>query len=634
MSALLTSVEGDKDNKPFYLNAARMMGIRVLPPDVNESAEHFAPAGEDVRYGLAAVRNVGEGAVQQIILARNEKGPFESFRDFCEKVEPNVLHKKILESLILAGAFDSVGYKRRGLLEGYDKVVTPILGRRRAEAAGQESLFGGDAGVELDEIDEARVVADVEFDRDDLLRQEKEMLGQYVTDHPLLAVKDQLARAISMEMVELSGPEVGDGDILTLGGIVGSVGRKFTKRGEQYAIIRLEDLTGGVGVVVFPSLFEQTAGLIAPDRILLVKGRADLRGRELQLVALEIIEPHFGSSSAGGGQVVRNPALHRPVRGGHPRATLHRGAHPAAEGTARGLRREPPGDALPRRRARLAAVAAGRGVRRGRFVGPVLRASPPPRSRRRPGGGARAGRGVVAFEVLPAIDLYQGRMARMIRGDRSTIETLDLDPVELLREWAAAGVHWVHIVDLDAAWGGAPSTLDVLAAAGELGLWVEAGGGLSERGVAAALEQGATRAVLGAAALLQPGAVERAVAAHGDRVAVGLDVRGGVVAPRGTGVEGPQLDVAVRRLADARPAMVVFTDADRDGSLAGPDLSALARVVEAIGVPVLASGGVRSAADVRALAKARPAPAGVIVGRALHDGVLSIVEALAAAAVD
>ncbi|HEV8120192.1 MAG TPA: DNA polymerase III subunit alpha, partial [Candidatus Polarisedimenticolia bacterium] len=116
MSALLTSVEGDKDNKPFYLNAARMMGIRVLPPDVNESAEHFAPAGEDVRYGLAAIRNVGEGAVQQIILARSEKGPFESFRDFCEKVEPGVLHKKILESLILAGAFDSLGYTRRGLL--------------------------------------------------------------------------------------------------------------------------------------------------------------------------------------------------------------------------------------------------------------------------------------------------------------------------------------------------------------------------------------------------------------------------------------------------------------------------------------------------------------------------------------
>jgi DNA polymerase-3 subunit alpha len=311
MSALLTSVEGDKDNKPFYLNAARVMGIRVLPPDVNESVEHFAPAGEDVRYGLAAVRNVGEGAVQQIILARKNKGAFTSFKDFCEKVEPGVLHKKILESLILAGAYDSLGYTRRGLLEGYERVVTPIIGRRRAEASGQESLFGGDAGVQLDEIDESRVITAVEFDRDDLLRQEKEMLGQYVTDHPLLAVKDTLARVTSMEIVELSGPEIGDGDILTLGGIIGSVGRKFTKRGEQYAVVRLEDLTGGVGVVVFPSLYEQTAGLIAPDRIVLVKGRVDLRGRELQLVALEISEPDLRTVS-GGGPVVRLPESTEP----------------------------------------------------------------------------------------------------------------------------------------------------------------------------------------------------------------------------------------------------------------------------------------------------------------------------------
>src|SRR5207302_3414458 len=123
MSALLTSVRDDKDNKPFYLNASRLMGIKVLPPDVNESAEHFTPSGGDVRYGLAAIRNVGEGAVQQIIAARAEEGNFTSFRDFCQKVEPGVLHKKVLESLILAGAFDSLGYKRRGLLEGYWEIV-------------------------------------------------------------------------------------------------------------------------------------------------------------------------------------------------------------------------------------------------------------------------------------------------------------------------------------------------------------------------------------------------------------------------------------------------------------------------------------------------------------------------------
>jgi DNA polymerase-3 subunit alpha len=314
MSALLTSVRDDKDSKPFYLNASRLMGIKVLPPDVNESTEHFTPSGEDVRYGLAAIRNVGEGAVQQIIAARAEKGNFTSFRDFCQKVEPGVLHKKVLESLILAGAFDSLGYKRRGLLEGYWEIVNPILSTRRAQAMGQESLFGGDVGDDLQAVDESRVIGDVEFARDDFLRSEKEMLGQYVTDHPLLPVKDRLASLTSMEIVDLSGPELGDGDVVTLGGIVGAIARKFTKRGEPYAVVRLEDLTGGVGVVVFPSLFEQTSSSVVQDRIVLVKGRVDMRGRELQIVALEVMEPDLRSSAgASDGAVVRLPEATGPL---------------------------------------------------------------------------------------------------------------------------------------------------------------------------------------------------------------------------------------------------------------------------------------------------------------------------------
>jgi phosphoribosyl isomerase A len=236
----------------------------------------------------------------------------------------------------------------------------------------------------------------------------------------------------------------------------------------------------------------------------------------------------------------------------------------------------------------------------------------------------------VAFEVLPAIDLHAGGMARMRRGDRTSIEPVDLDPLELLRDWARAGARWVHVVDLDAGTGGG-GTGDVFAAAGELGMLVEAGGGLSEEGVAAALDRGAARAVLGAAALLEADTVERAVAAHGDRVAIGLDVRGGVVAPRGTDAAGPSMDVALRRLASARPALIVFTDADRDGALAGPDVDALARVGRETGVPVLASGGVRSAADVRALTAVRPPLAGAIIGRALQDGAASIDDVLAAA---
>ncbi|HEV3474941.1 MAG TPA: DNA polymerase III subunit alpha, partial [Actinomycetota bacterium] len=163
MSALLTSVKDDKDKKPFYLNACRLMEITVLPPDVNASDIDFTPRGEEVRYGLSAVRNVGAGAVAQIIEARRAKGAFTTFSDFCRKVDAGVLHKKVLESLILAGAFDSLGYTRRGLLEGYEKVAGPIVAERRAEAAGQFSLFGGGQapGQEIDES----VLHGPEFDK-------------------------------------------------------------------------------------------------------------------------------------------------------------------------------------------------------------------------------------------------------------------------------------------------------------------------------------------------------------------------------------------------------------------------------------------------------------------------------------
>ncbi|CAN5167830.1 DNA polymerase III subunit alpha [soil metagenome] len=294
-SALLTSVKDDKDKKPFYLNAARLRAIRVLPPDVNQSQMHFTPSDGEVRYGLAAVRNVGAGVVHSIVAARTEKGPFESLTDFCRKVDAGALHKKCMESLILAGAFDSMGYARRALLENYEKVATPVLADRRAEAVGQFSFFGGEDGPTID-IDES-VLRGEEFARPDLLRLEKEMLGQYVTDHPLLSIKARLDALVDLPISEVPG--LGDGDVVTVAGIIGSLGRRFTKRGEPYAVFRLEDLTGGVGVVVFPSLFDKSGPLIATDRIVLVKGRADLRGRELQLVALEVSEPDLTPSGPG-----------------------------------------------------------------------------------------------------------------------------------------------------------------------------------------------------------------------------------------------------------------------------------------------------------------------------------------------
>jgi len=296
MAAILTSVKDDKDRKPYYLYACRGMDIEVLPPDVNESDMDFAPAPGDrraIRYGLSAVRNVGQGVVQSILEARAAGGPFASFGEFCRRVEPTALTRRVLESLIFAGAFGSLGYTRGGMLQqvgeqaAFEKVAAPIIAERKAEAAGQFSLFGGgdDAVLEVDET----VLDGPELDKRLLLSKEKEMLGQFVTDHPLLGIKDQLAAQTTCQIPDLEDRD--DGELVVLGGIIGALSRKFTKRGEPYAQFRLEGLTGGVEVVAFPSVYEAVPELIESDRVVLVAGRIDRRGRELQIRAAEVKEP-------------------------------------------------------------------------------------------------------------------------------------------------------------------------------------------------------------------------------------------------------------------------------------------------------------------------------------------------------
>ncbi len=299
MAAILTSVKDDKDRKPYYLYACRSMKIEVLPPDVNESDMDFAPAPGDrraIRYGLSAVRNVGEGVVQAILDARAVGGPFASFADLCRRVDPGALTKRVLESLIFAGAFDSLGYTRGGMVQqagetaAWEKVSAPILAERKAEAAGQFSLFGSGEDA-LHEVDES-VLAGDELAKPLLLSKEKEMLGQFVTDHPLLGVEDSL-RAQTTHAID-GVPDLGDGDLVTVGGIIGSLTRKYTKRGEPYAQFRLEGLAGGVEVIAFPGVYEAVPHLIRQDEIVLVTGRIDLRGRELQIRANEVKEPTLG----------------------------------------------------------------------------------------------------------------------------------------------------------------------------------------------------------------------------------------------------------------------------------------------------------------------------------------------------
>ncbi|MDP9185350.1 MAG: DNA polymerase III subunit alpha, partial [Actinomycetota bacterium] len=305
MAAILTSVKDDKDRKPYYLYACRGMGIEVLPPDVNESDMDFAPAPGDrraIRYGLSAVRNVGAGVVHGILDARANGGPFTSFGDLCRRVEPTSLTKRVLESLIFAGAFDSLGYTRGGMIQqvgeqpAFEKVAAPIIAERKAEAAGQFSLFGGAGdGTGPIEVDESILRGD-ELAKRLLLSKEKEMLGQFVTDHPLLGVEDQLRALTTCPIPDLEDRD--DGELVVLGGIIGALSRKFTKRGEPYAQFRLEGLTGGVEVVAFPSVYEGVPELFEPDRIVLVTGRIDRRGRELQIRASEVKEPALGPAAA------------------------------------------------------------------------------------------------------------------------------------------------------------------------------------------------------------------------------------------------------------------------------------------------------------------------------------------------
>ena len=200
MAALLTSVGDDKDKSALYLSESRRMGVKVLPPDVNASVATFTAVGNDVRFGLAAIRNVGANVVDAIIAARKSKGDFTSFADFLRKVPAVVCNKRVIESLVKAGAFDSFGHPRKGLVLIHEQAVDSVIDIKRNEAIGQDSLFGGDAEAEA--VFEV-AIPDAEWDKKTRLNFEREMLGLYVSDHPLLGVEHMLAKDTDCSLAEL-----------------------------------------------------------------------------------------------------------------------------------------------------------------------------------------------------------------------------------------------------------------------------------------------------------------------------------------------------------------------------------------------------------------------------------------------
>jgi DNA polymerase-3 subunit alpha len=308
MAALLTSVAGDKDKSAVYLNECRRMGIRVLPPDVNASEATFTAVGADIRFGLAAVRNVGGAVVDSIVAARRSKGAYRSFADFIRKVGLNVCNKRVVESLIKAGAFDSFGHSRRGLMLIHEQAIDAVIEVKRNEAIGQDSLFGEEpAAAETFDVP----VPDGEWDKRTLLGFEREMLGLYVSDHPLLGIEHVLAADTDCSVAQLLGAaeenngersprgDRADGAPVTVGGILSSVQRKVTRQGAPWATAVLEDLEGAIEVLFFPATYQACAPLVADDAIVVVRGRLDRREEVPKLVAMEVRAPDIGSGGSG-----------------------------------------------------------------------------------------------------------------------------------------------------------------------------------------------------------------------------------------------------------------------------------------------------------------------------------------------
>jgi len=300
MAALLTSVRDDKDKSALYLGECRRMGIKVLPPDVNTSIGVFTAVGADIRFGMAAIRNVGENVVEGIVAARTQKGPFTSFEDFVRKVPITVCNKRTVESLIKAGAFDTLGATRFGLAQIHEVYLDALVDEKRQEAVGQDSLFGDLGGVDASSFVVLPPIPVTEWDKPALLAFEREMLGLYVSDHPLLGIEHVLAGHADLPIAALMNDEtIQEGAGLTIAGLVTGLQLKRNKRGDLWAIATVEDLEGSVEVLFFPNAYVQFGTMLANDVVVAVRGRVSHRDESVSLIASDLTLPDVRSAASG-----------------------------------------------------------------------------------------------------------------------------------------------------------------------------------------------------------------------------------------------------------------------------------------------------------------------------------------------
>ncbi len=290
MAALLTAVKRDKDRTAAYLHECRMMGIPVVVPGVNVSDRDFLAHEGQIIFGLSAVRNVGEAVTDLIVAERTKNGPYTDFFEFIDRVDIQVLNKRTIESMIKAGAFDALGYTRRGLLEVAYTIVDGTLERRRAEEAGQYSLFGGSTDTATAV---GQDVPDHEWDKKVRLAFEKDMLGLYISDHPLLGIEKALGTMTDTAIPGLWDRE--DRSQATIAGVVGSVNRRYTRQGQPMVYFAVEDLQGSVEAVAFPKTVAEHGPMIREDAVLVLRGRVDHRGDDVKFIVQSVSEPDLSS---------------------------------------------------------------------------------------------------------------------------------------------------------------------------------------------------------------------------------------------------------------------------------------------------------------------------------------------------
>ncbi len=306
MAALLESVKSDKDKTALYLGECRRMGIRVLPPDVNSSDGMFTPVGEDVRYGLAAIRNVGDNVVKGIVEARTERGLAKDFNAFLDQVPLVVCNKRVIESLIKAGAFDSMGHTRRALMECFERKVDEVIDLKRNQANGQDDLFGDFGSTEQIA---ATPVPDVpEWDKRVRLGFEREMLGLYVSDHPLQGLEHILAAQRDLSIGQLRADDGPRDGMLSIAGMITQVVRKQTKNGDLWAIATVEDLESAIEVLLFPKVYATVAASLATDTVVRIKGRVRSKDESVEMTGQEVAFPDV-SEGPSGPLVIQLPAV-------------------------------------------------------------------------------------------------------------------------------------------------------------------------------------------------------------------------------------------------------------------------------------------------------------------------------------